>query len=80
MSLTRVLPIALCAALAACGSRTMPSFDDQTTTAAGCTSAADCIGPDLCTVFRCEAYVCVPAASIDCDDGDPCTIDRCVPE
>jgi hypothetical protein len=42
-----------------------------------CETAADC-GSDAClTGTACDASVCTAGTPVICDDGDPCTIDRC---
>jgi outer membrane protein assembly factor BamB len=48
---------------------------------APCTSDADCGNGDQCDgAERCEAGVCVAGSAPSCDDGQPCTADRCDPQ
>jgi len=45
-----------------------------------CVVDADCIvAEDLCLIASCHAGACVIIDQVSCDDGDPCTSDRCVP-
>jgi len=45
-----------------------------------CTTDADCATGDLCAALFCMEGQCAPATPVDCDDGDECTEDTCVPE
>lgn len=57
-----------------CGSRsTLLEGEDPRTP---CVSDPDCGPPDACGLFVCAARFCV-RRELDCDDGDPCTEDRC---
>jgi outer membrane protein assembly factor BamB len=48
---------------------------------APCSADADCNNGDLCDgAERCEAGVCVAGSAPNCDDGQPCTADRCDPQ
>lgn len=64
----RGLALAGCFWVFACGSRS--GIHD-------CFSDDDCKLRDLCTTQRCVANTCVIVARTVCDDGDPCTDDRC---
>ncbi len=45
---------------------------------ARCTTDLDCQDSDVCNGSeRCIANHCQPAARLICDDGNPCTVDRC---
>ncbi|MCC7536371.1 MAG: hypothetical protein IT379_09165 [Deltaproteobacteria bacterium] len=43
-----------------------------------CSTVADCDDDDLCTEDLCDRGVCA-RRTVPCDDGQPCTIDECVP-
>jgi hypothetical protein len=45
----------------------------------GCLGDLDCGKLDKCAPSRCVAERCVALPPVQCDDGDPCTDDRCVP-
>lgn len=46
----------------------------------GCTSNAECSDGDACNGReRCIAGNCILGIEPDCDDGDPCTADSCLP-
>ncbi|HEX7668418.1 MAG TPA: putative metal-binding motif-containing protein [Polyangiaceae bacterium] len=45
----------------------------------GCLGDRDCGKLDKCAPSRCVAGQCVALPPVECDDGDPCTEDRCVP-
>jgi polyvinyl alcohol dehydrogenase (cytochrome) len=48
---------------------------------APCAVDADCNNGDACDgTERCEAGACVPGTALSCDDGQPCTADRCDPQ
>lgn len=75
MSLTATTSVARAAALCAllvvweaCGSRS--ALND-------CATDADCALRDLCATQRCVARECVLLALTVCDDGNPCTTDKC---
>jgi len=79
-----LVAIALSTALG-CGSRSglnegnagAPLGDGGVITA--CLGDLDCEKSTLCAPVRCVAGACVAAPKVSCDDGDPCTSDRCVP-
>lgn len=43
-----------------------------------CRSGADC-SSDACTIRACVASTCTAGTPVDCDDGDPATVDACDP-
>jgi hypothetical protein len=45
-----------------------------------CVTDADCATGDLCAPLFCMEGLCAPATPVNCDDGDECTEDTCVPE
>jgi len=57
--------------------------DDGCVAATGCThlyNTAPCSDGSTCTTGdACQGGVCKPAATVNCDDLNPCTGDRCVP-
>jgi hypothetical protein len=45
-----------------------------------CSGPEDCISDDLCNPVACIDGLCLPAGPVECNDGDECTEDSCVPE
>jgi hypothetical protein len=57
---------------------------DDCTADLGCEHFAEgdgleCVAPSACEQGQCEAGQCVVVNGLDCDDGNPCTIDTCDP-
>src|SRR4029077_21044480 len=51
-----------------------------TPTTPQCLSDASCGDGNICNgVETCRAGVCTAGTPLDCDDGDPCTVDSCAP-
>ena len=46
----------------------------------GCLGDLDCGELDLCAPNRCVDGACIALPRVSCDDGDPCTEDRCTPK
>jgi hypothetical protein len=44
-----------------------------------CTTDADCDAQWACDFLHCVSGTCVSTGKARCDDGDPCTLDRCDP-
>ncbi|MBM4394083.1 MAG: hypothetical protein FJ087_00155 [Deltaproteobacteria bacterium] len=60
-----------------------PCTADRCDPVVGCVwepRAAACDDGNACTAGdACQGYVCLPGPRPDCDDLDPCTLDRCLP-
>jgi len=62
-----------------------PCTEDSCEPTDGCRheeqTGTECPPPNTCTEWAvCQEGVCVPGDEIDCDDGNPCTGDSCLPE
>ncbi len=67
---------ALCAAALACALLSSTAIPQ----ARACLVDSECANGNLCDgIERCVAGVCQSGAPLQCDDGDPCTVDSCVP-
>ncbi len=71
--------LALLASPIACGARTglRVDEDEPALPAGACIFDEDCVTESPCLVAACEAGKCQTPKEISCDDGDPCTKDRC---
>ena len=57
-----------------------PTTTTTMPTAPQCISDASCGDGNICNgVETCQAGVCTAGTPLDCDDGDPCTMDSCAP-
>ena len=66
--------------VASCSRSEMHVSVEKETRQLECIVDDDCVvAEDLCLVASCHAGVCVVVDEVRCDDGDPCTDDRCVP-
>jgi hypothetical protein len=65
--------------LAGCG-RTGLHGGEPVEALLSCESELDCATADLCRTFSCVGGYCELVDTTDCDDGDVCTEERCVPE
>ena len=59
-----------------------PCTADSCDSQAGCQheglTGPECSDGDVCTLYdTCDSGVCVPGASLVCDDSNPCTLDQC---
>ncbi|MGC4063504.1 MAG: putative metal-binding motif-containing protein [Polyangiaceae bacterium] len=61
-----------------CGRSSVPEGDG--THESACLSTADCANGNECETRACIQGFCRITATVTCDDDDPCTTDRCVPE
>jgi hypothetical protein len=72
----------LLACALACGARS--ALPEGVSTDGGvppvpCDDDADCFFGDRCQPYVCVEGLCQPGVAVTCDDGDPCTTDRCFP-
>lgn len=66
--------------VAACSRSELRVTTEKAPVLTECTVDADCVvAEDLCLIASCHAGVCVVVDQVSCDDGDPCTSDRCIP-
>lgn len=66
--------------VAACSRSEMHVSVEKAPRTLECLVDADCVvTEDLCLIASCHAGTCVVVGEVRCDDGDPCTNDRCVP-
>jgi hypothetical protein len=57
-----------------------PTTSTTTTPPPQCLSDASCGDHNICNgIETCRAGVCVAGTPLNCDDGDPCTLDSCAP-
>jgi len=75
---TRLALAVTLAAANACGSRTTFDVEEGPPPPPECTKNQDCDGyGDLCSPVGCIAGKCQDLTPVNCDDQDPCTLDRC---